>query len=81
MNAFQIHLLCERALDGRRFIREVTEIVPKTREYRCLFRYENGEYHQVDAPTKELKEKMLQKLREEEKGKRQEFFTEVEKNR
>lgn len=81
MNAFQIHLLCERALDGRRFIREVTEIVPKTREYRCLFRYENGEYHQVDAPTKELKEKMLQKLREEEKGKMQEFFTEVEKNR
>lgn len=81
MGAFQIHLLCERALDGRRFIREVTEIIPETNEFRVLFRYENGVYKKLRNPSKMLRDRMLQKVREEEKAEMLAFFAEVEEDR
>lgn len=74
LSAFQIHLLCERALDGRRYIREVTEIIPLEGKYRVLFRFENGSYHMVEEPTQALLLRMGQGMEPEERREMFEFF-------
>jgi len=65
--AFQIHVLCEKSLSGVRTIKEISEIVPNGGgEGRVLYRYENGEYRKIHAPSRELTAQIKHQLGEKE---------------
>lgn len=53
--AFQIHVLCEKDIRGRRYIRKIAEIVPENGgSGRVLYQWENGCYVRKNLPTKKL---------------------------
>lgn len=81
MGAFQIHVLCEKALNGQRYIREVTQIIPETGEYRVLFLCDQGVYRQAEAPTEKLLRKIGEKMKAADREEMLNFFMEGEKNR
>ncbi len=73
--AFHIHVLCERDLSGKRYVKEVSEIVPEEGgKVRMLYRYRNGKYERVNIPTERLLERMTERIQEEERQKLQAFF-------
>lgn len=73
--AFHIHVLCERDLDGKRYVKEVSEIVPEEGgKVRMLYRYRNGKYDRVNIPTGRLLYRMTERIQEEERQKLQAFF-------
>lgn len=74
MESFQIHVLCEKDLKGKRYIKQVCEICPDREEYRVLFSYTDGAYRFVEGPTERLFLRMEERLPREEKGKVRLFF-------
>lgn len=64
--AFHIHVLCERDLSGKRYIKKVSEIVPEEGgKVRILYRYQNGRYDRVNIPTERLLCRMEERVGEE----------------
>lgn len=73
--AFDIHVLCEKDLSGKRFIKEITEIVSEGGGHgRILFRYRDGKYVKEGNPTKEVLERMATRLDAKEKEDVWSFF-------
>ncbi len=73
--AFHIHVLCEKDLSGKRYIKEVSEIVPKEGgEVRMLYQYRNGKYDRENFPTERLLYRMTEHAGEEEKRRIRAFF-------
>ena len=73
--AFDIHVLCEKNLSGKRFIKEITEIVSEGGGHgRILFRYRDGKYVKEGNPTKEVLERMATRLDAKEKEDVWSFF-------
>ncbi len=66
--AFDIHVLCEKDLNGKRYIKEIAEVsAAEGGRIRLLYQYKDGKYVRVGIPTRELLERM--KVRIEEKDK------------
>lgn len=75
MEAFQIHVLCEKSLSGERYIKEISEILPGEEGLgHVLYRYEEGKYRKIHAPSTRLFERMKQRLPESEQKELQLFF-------
>lgn len=76
--AFQIHVLCGKDLSGRRYIKEISEIVSVGGgKGQVLYRYENGIYRKVNLPTNTLLERICEHVEEKDRQAIEEFFTEV----
>lgn len=76
--AFDIHILCEKDLDGRRYIKQISEIVSDDGGTgRILYRYSNGRYEKVGVPTRRLLHRMWERAEESEKEEMEAFFAEV----
>lgn len=73
--AIDIHVLCEKNLDGKRYIKEIAEIVASEGGcIRMLYRYQNGRYKRESIPTKQLLERMTERIGEQEKQEIKSFF-------
>ncbi len=57
--AFDIHVLCEKDLSGKRYIKEITEIISGG-EMNVLYRYTDGRYERKNKPTKQLADKITE---------------------
>lgn len=76
--AFDIHVLCERDLNGKRYIKQISEIVSGAdTTCRILYRYSGGCYEKAGNPTKGLLNRMKEHLEDGEKEKAAAFFSEV----
>lgn len=76
--AFDIHILCEKDINGKRYIKQISEIVSEqggTR--RVLCRYSDGRYEMTGVPTKKLLCRMKEHMEDDEKEKVAAFFTGV----
>lgn len=60
IEAIDIHILCEKDINGKRYIREIAEIVSGGEEVRVLFQYnpEENRYEKKQAPSEGLRYKM-----------------------
>jgi len=74
ISAFQIHVLCEKDLSGKRCIRTISEIDPRDGKGIVLFRYEDGVYSAVNPPSSGLIEKMKERMRAADKADMMRFF-------
>ena len=74
--AFQIHVLCEKDLSGRRYIKSVTEILPESGIGNLLFEYRDGVYLKRNAPTKRLFTQMEERMKKEDLERMRYFFGE-----
>jgi len=76
--AVDIHVLCEKDLGGKRYVKEITEISSEGGgSYRVLYRYEDGAYKRMGAPSRALLCRMTERLGREKKETVVHFFTEV----
>ncbi len=75
--AFDIHVLCEKKLNGERYIKEISEVSAQNGgSVRVLYRYADGRYERVNAPTEDMIQRMENRIEKEAKGKMH-FLTEV----
>lgn len=58
--ALDIHVLCERDLNGKRYIKEITEIISGGGMH-VLYRYTDGRYERKNKPTKSLADKLAER--------------------
>lgn len=66
--AIDIHVLCEKDLCGRRYVKEITEISREIAgEGSVLYRYTDGRYEKINPPTKRLCVRMTERLEKKEK--------------
>lgn len=66
--ALDIHVLCEKDLCGKRYIKEISEIGGEgSGERRILYQYTEGRYQRINAPTKTLYYRMTERLEKKEK--------------
>ncbi len=66
--SIDIHVLCEKDLSGKRYIKEIAEVVSQEGGIvRSLYRYQDGRYKKEGVPTKELLERMTARIEEKEK--------------
>lgn len=73
--AFRIHVLCEKDLNGVRYIKEISEIVSaEGGRGRVLYRHEKGVYRRVAAPSRELLGQMKKQFGEKEQAQMYQFF-------
>lgn len=73
--AFDIHILCEKDINGKRYIREIAEVVTENGGYgRVLYRYGNGKYERESLPSVRLLMRMVHRVPEEEKEEIRLFF-------
>lgn len=80
--AFDIHVLCEKDFNGRRYVKEISEVVSENGGYaRVLYRYTDGRYERKGLPTKGLVERMEEHVEQEKKENMRLFFTEVQNDR
>lgn len=76
--AFDIHILCEKDINGKRYIKQISEIVPEQGGTgRVLCRYSDGRYEMTGVPTKKLLCRMKEHMEDDEKEKVAAFFTGV----
>ncbi len=76
--AVDIHVLCEKDLGGKRYVKEITEISSEEGgSYHVLYRYEDGAYKRTGEPSRALLRRMTERLGQEKKEKIFTFFTEV----
>ncbi len=73
--AFDIHVLCEKDINGRRYIKQISEIVPEGGGAgRILYRYTDGTYERIGNPTKTLLRRMAEHMEDDESEKVSAFF-------
>lgn len=73
--ALDIHILCEKDLNGRRYIKEISEVVSeKGGNVRVLYRYRDGRYERCGLPTRELLRSMMTRIDRTEKEHVWDFF-------
>ena len=73
--AFDIHILCEKDLDGNRYIKEISEVDSEAGgNVRVLYRYSEGKYEKAGLPTKKLTERMIEHIGKGEKERLRYFF-------
>lgn len=73
--AFDIHVLCEKDLNGKRYVKEISEVVSANGgSGRVLYRYEDGKYERCGLPTKELLSRMTARIDTKEKRNVWDFF-------
>ncbi len=61
--AFDIHVLCEKDLTGKRYVKQIAEVVSGSGgEVRILYRYVNGRYERTGVPTRKLLERMKERI-------------------
>ena len=76
--AFDIHILCEKDINGKRYIKQISEIVSEDGGTgRVLYRYLNGRYEKMKIPTRELMYRMSERTEAYERGAISAFFTGV----
>lgn len=76
--ALDIHVLCEKSLTGRRYVKEIAEVGDgKCEGARVLYRYEDGSYKRVGLPSEKLLCRMEERMGKEEKETVRNFFAEV----
>lgn len=76
-DSLDIHVLCEKDLTGKRYIKEISEIVRDgNRCANVLYRYENDEYKKIGMLTERRMARIRQRIGEKENGTGH-FFTEV----
>lgn len=73
--AFDIHVLCEKDLSGKRYVKEIAEVCSaEGGTVRVLYRYKNGVYVREGIPTKELVERMTVRMETKDKEMIGSFF-------
>ena len=73
--ALDIHVLCEKDLNGNRYIKEISEVVSTDGgRGRILYRYMDGRYERCGLPTAELLNRMVTRTEAAEKEYVREFF-------
>lgn len=73
--AFQIHVLCEKDINGKRYIKKIAEIVPENGgSGRVLYQWEDGTYVRKNLPTQALLCHMTERMEKEERDRVQAFF-------
>ena len=73
--AFDIHVLCEKDLSGKRYVKEIAEVCSaEGGTVRVLYRYKNGAYVREGIPTKELVERMTVRMETKDKEMIGSFF-------
>ena len=73
--AFDIHVLCEKDLNGKRYVKEISEVVSENGGYaRVLYCYTDGRYEKKGLPTKHLVERMEEHVEQEKKENLRLFF-------
>lgn len=76
--AFDIHVLCEKDINGNRYIKQISEIVSEGGGTgRVLYRYVEGRYEMTGIPTKTLLCHMKEHMEVGEREKVEAFFTGV----
>lgn len=78
--AIDVHILCEKDINGNRYIREVTEITGEGKDnIRILYRYNHREmcYEKVQTPSETLLLKMEQQGEQKGVDELRKFFSEV----
>lgn len=76
--AFDIHILCEKDLNGKRYIKQISEIVQDSEgTSRVLYHYSDGKYKTVNVPTRQLLHRMSEHMEEVERESVAAFFSEV----
>lgn len=76
--AFDIHVLCEKDIDGKRYIKQISEIVSDDGgKGRVLYYYSDGKYEKESVPTKQLLCRMTEHMESGEKETVSVFFSEV----
>lgn len=76
--AFDIHILCERDLNGKRYIKQISEVVSEEGgKARVLYRYSDGRYELTGVPTRQLLCRMSDHMECDEKEMVSAIFTEV----
>jgi len=76
--AFDIHILCEKDMNGKRYIKQISEIVPDNGGTgRILYHYADGKYERAEKPTNQLLSRMWNRMEASEKEALESFFTEV----
>lgn len=67
VEALDIHVLCEKDVNGRRYIKEISEIgVGKEENVRILFAYKDGGYERKGCPSEKLIIRMTERMVTEE---------------
>lgn len=80
--AFQIHVLCEKDLSGRRYIKEISEIVPKEGGMgRTLYRYGANGYETVNPLSEQLLRQLTEAMDKEATEEIKSFFEGDEEKR
>ena len=80
--AFQIHVLCEKDLSGRRYIKEISEIVPKEGGMgRTLYRYGANGYETVNSLSEQLLRQLTEAMDKEATEEIKSFFEGDEEKR
>ncbi len=73
--ALDIHVLCEKDMNGKRYIKEISEVVSANGGCgRVLYRYVDGAYERCGLPTKELLGRMTARINVKERERVWEFF-------
>lgn len=73
--AFDIHVLCEKDINGKRYIKQISEICSEDGgRIRTLYRYSDGRYERVGVPTNRLLCRMSERMEDNEKEKVVSFF-------
>ncbi len=76
--AFDIHVLCEKDINGKRYIKQISEIVSDDGGTgRILYRYSEGRYEMTGIPTQTLLFRMAEHMEDSEREKVSAFFTGV----
>lgn len=75
IQALDIHVLCEKDLQGNRYVKEIAEINGKEEAgARVLYRYEHGRYVKAGRPTEALLRRLTEQMGTEEREKVRLFF-------
>lgn len=73
--AIDIHVLCEKDINGQRYVKEIAEIVPESEGgVRVLYRYHDGCYKAEQKPTSKLLERMIERVGKKEEKNLCNFF-------
>lgn len=73
--ALDIHVVCEKDLNGKRYIREIAEVSSEGGgSARVLYRYRDGTYVREAFPTKRLLERMMTRIEKKDRETIGRFF-------
>lgn len=76
--AFDIHILCEKDLNGKRYIKQISEIVSDDGgKGRILYCHTGGGYKRVNTPTQQLVYRMAERMEDGNNDIITGFFSEV----